>query len=345
MTGIIIIGAGRWGNHLIRNILEHPKAELRAVVECDRQRLQTVNERFNLDAAGVMLSQDWHNTQDLPAQGVIVATPATDHESTIREALNRGYHVLAEKPLTLESQTAIALWELAQTQQRRLNIDHTYLFHPCVERGAEVLRQGRLGKLRYGYAARTHLSPVRQDVDALWDLAIHDIAIFNHWLAEVPIQVQGTGKIWLQSQGHGRCQHLFPDGLADVAWARLVYPSGVETTIHLCWANPDKQRRLALVGDAGTLVFDELAANPLTLIQGQLTQDSAGTWQPSAVTPEALEVAPGEPLRRVCDRFLEGIETGQDCDRSSGAVGAQLVGILEGLSQSVREGGRLINLS
>lgn len=345
MTGIIIIGAGRWGNHLIRNILEHPKGKLLAVVDRDRHRLQAVNERFNLEAAGVMLSQDWHSTQELPAQGVIVATPAIDHETTIREALNRGYHVLAEKPLTLESKTAIALWELAQKQQRLLNIDHTYLFHPCVERGAEVLRDGRLGELHYGYAARTHLSPVRNDVDALWDLAIHDIAIFSHWLAESPVQVQGTGKIWLQSQGDAASQHLFPDGLADVAWARLVYPSGVETTIHLCWANPDKQRRLAVVGDTGTLVFDELAANPLTVIQGQLTQDEAGRWQPSAVTSEAVEVAPGEPLRRVCDRFLEGIETGQSCDRSSGAVGAQLVRVLEGLSQSSREGGRLINLS
>lgn len=345
MTGIIIIGAGRWGNHLIRNILEHPQGDLLAVVDRDRQRLQAVNQRFDLEAAGVMLSQDWHDSQDLPAQGVIVATPATDHETTIREALDRGYHVLAEKPLTLEYETAIALWELAQKQQRLLNIDHTYLFHPCVEQGAEVLRQGRLGKLRYGYAARTHLSPVRDDVDALWDLAIHDIAIFNHWLGEFPVMVQGTGKIWLQSQGNRASQHLFPDGLADVAWARLVYPSGVETTIHLCWANPDKQRRLAVVGDAGTLVFDELAVNPLTFIQGQLTQDDAGRWQPSAVTPDAIEVAPGEPLRRVCDRFLEGIATGQDCDRSSGWVGAQLVRVLQGLSQSCREGGRLINLS
>ena len=345
MTGIIIIGAGRWGNHLIRNILEHPQGDLLAVVDRDRQRLQAVNQRFNLEAAGVMLSQDWHNSQDLPAQGVIVATPATDHETTIREALERGYHVLAEKPLTLEYETAIALWELAQKQQRLLNIDHTYLFHPCVEQGAELLRQRRLGELRYGYAARTHLSPVRDDVDALWDLAIHDIAIFNHWLGEFPVMVQGTGKIWLQSQGNRASQHLFPDGLADVAWARLVYPSGVETTIHLCWANPDKQRRLAVVGDAGTLVFDELAVNPLTFIQGQLTQDNAGRWQPSAVTPEAIEVTPGEPLRRVCDRFLEGIATGQNCDRSSGWVGAQLVRVLQGLSQSCREGGRLINLS
>ncbi|WP_159788539.1 Gfo/Idh/MocA family protein [Sodalinema gerasimenkoae] len=345
MTGIIIIGAGRWGNHLIRNILEHPKGDLLAVVDRDRQRLEAVNQRFNLKAAGVRLSEDWHDTQDLPAQGIIVATPATDHESTIREALERGYHVLAEKPLTLESDTAIALWELAQKQQRLLNIDHTYLFNPDVERGAEVLRQGRLGELRYGYAARTHLSPVRYDVDALWDLAIHDIAIFNHWLGEFPVQVQGTGKIWLQFQGDGASRHLFPDGLADLAWARLVYPSGVETTIHLCWANPDKQRRLAVVGSAGTLVFDELAATPLTLIQGQLTQDETGIWQPSAVTPEAIEVAPGEPLRRVCDRFLEGIETGQSCDRSSGWVGAQLVRVLESLSQSCREGGRLINLS
>jgi predicted dehydrogenase len=343
MTGIVVIGAGRWGTHLIRNVLEHPDAKLVAVVDRDPDRLAAIADRFSLDGR-VVLTTGWTSARQLPAGAVIVATPASEHEATIADALERGYHVLAEKPLTLTAETATTLCELAQKHQRILNVDHTYLFHPCVERGAEVVKAGRLGDLRYGYAARTHLGPVRRDVDALWDLAIHDIAIFNTWLGEFPTQVRATGQIWLHAEAESAPRDLFPDGLADLAWAHLTYPSGFQAQIHLCWCNPHKQRRLAVVGSEGTLVFDELDEMPLSLYEGRLDRAEDGYWNPTSVNRAAIDVAPGEPLRRVCDRFLESIQSGQPCDRSSGWVGAKLVKVLRGLSESSRQGGTTVNL-
>jgi predicted dehydrogenase len=169
--------------------------------------------------------------------------------------------VLAEKPLTLKLSESQALCDLAQQQQRQLVIDHTYLFHPVVETGQQVIAKGKLGDLRYGYAARTHLEPVRPDVDALWDLAIHDIAIFNTWLGQTPIQVQATGTVWLQPDREfetDRIQDLTPisnSGLSDIVMATLTYPNGFRAFLHLCWLNPDKQRRLGVVGSEGTLIF------------------------------------------------------------------------------------------
>ncbi len=110
----------------------------------------------------------------------------------IKDALKQGYHVLAEKPLTLNPAECQELCQLAEQQHSILMVDHTYLFHPAVEQGQAVVQAGKLGDLRYGYATRTHLGPVRQDVDALWDLAIHDIAIFNNWLGQIPVKVQAT---------------------------------------------------------------------------------------------------------------------------------------------------------
>jgi predicted dehydrogenase len=93
---------------------------------------------------------------------------------------------------------------------------------------------------------------VRQDVDALWDLAIHDISIFNHWLGQYPDKVQAQGKVWLQP--HLKTS-LSPDGLGDMVWVTLYYPNGFQAKIHLCWCNPDKQRRLCVVGSQGTLIL------------------------------------------------------------------------------------------
>lgn len=335
---IAILGAGRWGTHLVRNFLEHPQAEVVAIVDPNPERLAALQQRHALDPG--IFSTDWAAVLERPeVEAVAIATPAVTHYPLIETALKSGCHVLAEKPLTLDPQEARQLCQLAEQQQRHLLVDHTYLFHPAVARGREVVQSGDLGELRYGYAARTHLGPVRQDVDALWDLAIHDIVIFNHWLQAEPIRVEATGQVWLQ-------QHplpLNPQGLVDLVWVKLTYPSGFQAAIHLCWLNPDKQRRLCVAGSQGTLIFDELRAEaPLSIQYGQFDPQPLAEGQsrfvPMAERREVLTLEAGEPLRRVCDRFLHCITTQTAPSLSSGWVGAKLVNILAALTQSLNQG-------
>lgn len=330
----------------MRNFLEHPQARVVAVVDPHPERLAFCRERFNFDA-GVVLASNWETVRQLPdIDAVALATPASTHYTLIADALSQGYHVLAEKPLTLNPAQALELCNLAEQQGRQLMVDHTYLFHPVVERGKDVVKSGRLGELRYGYATRTNLGPVRTDVDVLWDLAIHDIAIFNHWLGQTPIKVQATGSVFLNHNNNGLIQPspyiLHP--LKDLVWVTLTYPSGFQAFIHLCWLNPDKQRRLGVVGSQGTLVFDEmLAETPLVLQHGSLEQSDYG-FTPVAQSREVLEVELKEPLRLVCDRFLRDICQNTPSSVSSAWVGAELVQILSCLDRSLQKGGEAIEL-
>ncbi len=341
--GVAIFGVGRWGVHWLRNFLQHPRARVVAVVDPMGDRLSSLRSRFELDPETVLTS-DWQAAMQLPdVKAVVVATPATTHYPLIRMALEQGHHVLAEKPLTLDVQEAIELCQLADQQQRQLVVDHTYLFHSAVRQGKVALENGRVGDLRYGYAARTHLGPVRQDVDALWDLAIHDLAIFNYWLGETPSQVMAQGSVWLQ--GDRQDPHWFPQGLSDLVWAKLLYPSGFQATIHLCWLNPDKQRRLCLVGSQGTLIFDEmLAETPLVLQQGYLKSeaesDALQPFMPMGPQQTVLPLEPTEPLWLVCDHFLDCIQTGKPSPISNGWVGSQLVKTLNALTASLNQNGK-----
>jgi len=344
-TKIAVLGVGRWGINLLRNFLEHPDALLVAVVDRNPERLAVCQEQFNLDA-GVVLATDWDAiNRSSEIEAVAIATPASTHYSLIADALRQGYHVLAEKPLTLDAAECLELCHLAEQQQRQLIVDHTYLFHPAIERGKEVVQSGRLGELRYGYATRTHLGPVRQDVDALWDLAIHDLTIFNTWLGHLPMKVQATGHTWLQ-RGNGEESLLSPPkGLADFVQVTLTYPTGFQALIHLCWLNPDKQRRLGVVGARGTLIFDEMhSLTPLILHHGHL-EDNGDRFIPRNQHCEVLDIEATEPLRLVCDRFLRTIRASQPSPASSGWIGAQLVQILSCLSQSLQQGGKPVVVS
>ena len=271
---------------------------------------------------------------------MVVATPASTHYSLIADALELGYHVLAEKPLTLNPSKCLKLTQLAEQKQRLLLVDHNYLFHPVVERGQKVVDSGKLGQLRYGYASRTHLGPVRQDVDVLWDLAIHDLAIFNHWLGQIPIQVQARGNVWLQPENKVKTSQ----DLADLVWITLIYPDGFQAYIHLCWLNPDKQRRLCVVGTQGSLIFDEMSKNtPLIFQHGSLEQQGE-LFIPINQSCEVMPVESAEPLRIVCDSFLANINSQTISSASSGWVATELVQTLSCLSESLKQGGNFISV-
>lgn len=351
-----VVGVGRWGVHWLRNILEHPQTQLAAVVEPNPERLATVKKQYYLDE-NILLTTQWQLLKEVEdLQAVIIATPATTHYKLIGDALRWGYHVLAEKPLTLDPKECEELCRLAQISQRLLMVDHTYLFHPAVESGKNFVSSGKLGDLRYGYATRTHLGPVRQDVDALWDLAIHDIAIFNHWLGHSPVQVQATGSVWLQT-GNIQTTNIKTtstspsptqssplktqnQGLSDLVWLKLTYPDNFQAHIHLCWLNPDKQRRLSIVGSRGNLIFDEMSPDaPLSFLGGNFELKD-GQFIPVNQTREILEIEAAEPLRRVCDRFINCIGQNTPVTVSSGLVGTELVQILAALTTSLHQGGK-----
>jgi predicted dehydrogenase len=366
--GIAVFGAGRWGVNLIRNFLEHPNSQVLAVVDPNRDSLVAVQKQFNLDAS-VILATDWSQVQALPGlDAVAIATPASTHYTLATTALQQGYHVLVEKPLALNLSEAIELCQLAEKQQRQLFVDHTYLFHPAVDRGQTIIQQHQLGKLRYGYAQRTHFEPVRHDVDALWDLAVHDIAIFNTWLEQTPIQVRATGTVFPKSEVRSQKSEVRSqksevrnqaEGLADLVWVTLTYPDGFQAFIHLCWLNPDKQRRLTVVGSLGTLIFDEMSPEtPLILHRSSSNRggeednsfESAipyGIASPRVPQPttsiksrEILSLEQVEPLRRVCDRFLNCVQTNTPCPTSSGSASVELIRILSALSKSLELGGQ-----
>ncbi|MEG3859617.1 Gfo/Idh/MocA family protein [Microcoleus sp. herbarium12] len=358
--GIAVLGAGRWGVNLIRNFLEHPNSQVLAVVDQNFDSLVAVQKQFNLHPS-VILATDWSQVQELAGlDAVAIATPASTHYTLAAAALEQGYHVLVEKPLALLLSEAIELCQLAQKQQRQLFVDHTYLFHPAVDRGQRIIQQHQLGNLRYGYAQRTHFEPVRHDVDALWDLAVHDIAIFNTWLEQTPIQVRATGTVFPKLEGISQREAGInqQEKLADLVWVTLTYPDGFQAFIHLCWLNPDKQRRLTVVGSLGTLIFDEmLPETPLILQRGGSNRggeednsfESAipcGIASPRVPPPtnlihrQVLNLEQVEPLRRVCDRFLNCVQTNTPCPTSSGSASVELIRILSALSKSLELDGQ-----
>ncbi|MEM6435807.1 MAG: gfo/Idh/MocA family oxidoreductase, partial [Cyanobacteria bacterium P01_D01_bin.115] len=117
-----------------------------------------------------------------------------------------------------------------------------------------------------------------------------------------------------------------------------------EATIHVSWANPDKQRRLGVVGDRGTLVFDEMQPTEPLVLQRGAFEPQGLYFVPTNLEREVVAVPPGEPLKAVCQHFIQCVADNQNSEISSGQIGTDLVSALVALSQSLNQDGQRVKL-
>lgn len=328
--GVAVIGCGYWGMNYVRIFNELTESRVVAVCEQSPDRLKEVARRF----PNVYLTTQVDDVISQPdVQGVVVCTEATSHFNVTRRLLLAGKHVLVEKPLTTTSTHAEKLIELAESHSATLMVGHTFIFNAGVRKVKEYVQQ-ETGRVYYLYARRTNLGPIRRDVNALWDLAPHDIAIFNYLLDSTPEWVSAIGGKVL-----GNCRD-------DVGFVSLGYPDNVLGHVHVSWADPDKAREVVVVKSDRRIVFNDLNGPE------QVRVFEKGV---SAVDEEPLNygefrfqirdgdiisprIEPVEPLKNQCRHFLECIRTGKR-PTSNGIHGRDVVRVLEAINRSIERKG------
>ena len=187
---VAVIGCGGWGPNQVRIFSTLPGSKVVAVADLDVDRLRRMAEMW----PGIALERDWHRLLTMDTiDAVVVATPTSTHGQIVREALEAGKHVLCEKPLCILSDEARALAALAVQSRRVLMVGHVFLFNAGIVKLRELVVSGELGEVRYLSAVRTNLGPFRSDVNVAYDLAAHDISIFNWILGAPPAHVSASG--------------------------------------------------------------------------------------------------------------------------------------------------------
>ena len=217
-------------------------------------------------------------------------------------------------------------------------VGHLLLYHSAVDRLKELVTGGDLGDPLYLHTQRTNLGVVRQDENAWWSLAPHDISLANHLFDAEPDFVAAQGAVFLQ------------EGIEDVVFATLHYPGGRLAHCHVSWLDPYKQRRLTVVGSKKMAVFDDAAADQ------KLQLFDKGVEPPPATLSyaEGVRIRTGdivvpalrlqEPLRRECTSFIEAVRD-RRAPLASARSGLGVVRALEAGSRSLREGGRQVSLA
>ena len=338
MVRIGIIGCGHWGPNHIR-VFDQLKASCSFMcADLDQSRLASIKEMF----PDIQTTDDYREIlSNADIDAVCIAAPTNMHYVLSKEALKAGKHVLCEKPLSLEAQECDELAALARAQGKVLLVGHIFVFNRGIRKLKELIDSGELGQVYYAHAIRTNLGPFRYDVNALWDLAPHDISIFNYLFESCPQNVSARG------------QRYLGDRLEDVAFATMEYPGKIIANVHVSWLDPKKIRQITIVGDQKMAVWDDLdQLGPIKIYDKHVERtatyyESYGEFQ--LLSREGSITIPnigfGEPLKTQDQFFLDCIAGRETPDRADAVKGADVVRVLTAIQRSMDQQGNLVEVS
>jgi predicted dehydrogenase len=333
--GLAVVGTGYWGPNLVRNAAGAAGASLRVICDLDEARLARIGTpypavRRTRDVKEVLAADD--------VQGVILSTPAATHHALAREAMEAGKDVLVEKPLGVTVEECRDLCEVAESTGRVLMTGHTFIYNAAVKMIKELADSGELGDILYIYSSRVNLGRIRQDVNALWNVAPHDISIVNHVLGAVPTRVSATGRSFLQP------------GIEDVVFAVFEYPGGTVAHVHSSWLDPSKVRKTTFVGSKKMIVYDDIESEGKIKIYDKGVRRTGpdteyGEFQLRLHSGDIHipKITFTEPLAEECAHFVECVRT-RGRPRTDGRDGLAVVAALEAAQQSLRDGGRPVEI-
>ncbi|MEA2331062.1 MAG: hypothetical protein QOH58_1200 [Thermoleophilaceae bacterium] len=327
MIRVGVVGLGYWGPNLARNFDRLPDAELAWLCDASEERLAKHGAAF--PAARTATSLDDLLADDT-LDAVALATPVHTHAALARRVLEAGKHCFVEKPLSQSVEEAEQVVAAARAQERVLMVGHLLEYHPGLEALKRLVDDGELGDVRYIYSNRLNLGVLRPDENALWSLGAHDVSVILRLAGEEPYECRAVGESYMQ------------EGIEDVVFCFLRFPSGLAAHLHLSWLDPHKERRFTVVGSKKMATFDDMELErKLTVYDKGFDENwsSYGEYIARSGDTFSPRVPNDEPLRLECAHFVESVRERTE-PRSGGEAGLRVVRVLEALQQSLRESSR-----
>ena len=303
------IGCGYWGPNLLRNFSALPACSVKYVVDSSPERRRFVESNFPRTSAVDAVDAVLHDPE---VDAIIVATPAGSHFSLAGKALCAGKHVFVEKPLATRVSEVDELARLAHTRRLVVMAGHTFVYNSAVRYVKQLMDGGDLGDVRYIYSQRLNLGRIRNDIDALWNFAPHDVSIIQYWLDDVePVEVRRQGMAYMQ------------EGIDDVVFLNLKYPGKIIANVHVSWLDPQKVRKMIVVGSRKMVVYDDVADAKIAIYDKGIDRKAVLGENMDFDNPQRAqfnyrsgdivlpEIKFREPLRVEAEHFLECIRTAQ----------------------------------
>ncbi|KEO58756.1 Gfo/Idh/MocA family protein [Thioclava indica] len=265
MINVGVAGYGYWGPNLARAVSESGCARVEMIADRD----STARGRAAQRHPAARLSDDiLEMIADPKVDAVMIATPVASHFSLAMAAIQAGKHVLVEKPMADTPQRAAQLVEAAARKGVILMVDHTFIYTGAVQKISELMHSGELGKMYYYDSTRVNLGIFQRDVDVIWDLAVHDIAILDHLLGASPIAVSASAAACIKGSP------------ANMAHLSIYYDDGVMAYLNVNWLAPVKIRQTVIGGSQRMVIYDDMQTSEKVKVYDRGAAPGSDPYEP-----------------------------------------------------------------
>jgi predicted dehydrogenase len=267
-----------------------------------------VEEKYNVKTTRHI--EDLLNDSELNA--VSVCTQNQTHYEIAKKFIEKGKHVLLEKPMTLNSREAFELVELAEKHGVVLSVGHIFRYNNGLRKLKEMVSSNKLGQIYLARLVWTNLNPPFEDNrDIYFDLGPHSLDIIYFVLGKLPTEISCTGK-------------PFRENAMQDETAFITCKAG-KTLINmdLSWITPEKKRTVYLVGSKNSSLIDCMTQQ-ITLINN------------SDMSEKKIYVQPSNPLLEELHDFVESVKQKRKTV-SEGRIGAEIVKLIELCHKSAKE--------
>ena len=297
---VAVIGTGRWGKNILKTLGALPGCEV-----------------------AYQATREWQGLlQKKDIDGVVIATPPATHAEIALTFIERMIPVFIEKPLTAGLEDAQKIADAAQSSGSIVFVGHIHLYNPAYQAAKEQSKQ--IGPVRLLLGEGYNFGPYREDYSALWDYGSHDLSMMLDLMVEMPESVAAFGTAILRPG----------TALWDTAQMQINFKNGAVGYILSSSVLPQKRRHLSVVGESGSVVYDDTLAEKKVML-----------YKKTDVAPEISypTYATGSPLTLELQVFLDAITSGIQ-PKTDAASGLAVVTVLDAAERSIKKGGTIIKI-
>ena len=330
MIRVGVIGYGYWGPNLVRNFFDASDTCVTTVCDMNEARLESVRKRYPGVSTTTSIDEILCSRS---VDAIAIATPVSTHFELGMRALRCGKHVLIEKPMATSSEECLYLIEEAERRNLVLMVDHTFVYTGAVRKLKQLVDAGQLGRIYYYDSVRVNLGLFQHDVDVIWDLAVHDMAIMDFVLNVQCHTISASGMSHVKG------------GPENIGYITAIFEGDLIAHINVNWLSPVKVRRTLIGGSRQMIVYDDMEASEKVKVydKGITVTDRADSLYKMRIAyrtgdMHAPQLDVTEALRLEAQHFAECISL-RTRPVTDGYAGLRVVSMLEAATESMRRSG------
>ncbi|MHA1293070.1 MAG: Gfo/Idh/MocA family protein [Promethearchaeota archaeon] len=329
MIGIAIVGAGYWGKNHVRNyksLLVEGKIDYLKICDTNENRAKEIAESYGLDYC--TNNEDILNDERITA--VVIVTPSATHYDLAKLFLENKKDVFVEKPLTLNSNQANELVNIAKNQNKILMVGHLFRYHPAIKDIKKRIDFGEFGKINMILTYRFALGIPRKDMGVIYALAIHELDLSCYLLNQsFPKSILADSARYHQ------------EVVEEMTNIIMEFPNGIKSYMMESWNIPvyGKKRELIIIGSEKSAIIDYLTPNEYKIFDTKIKKhiisgEPTLKIEDNEVSKIILKYK--EPLKEEVLHFVDCIKNRKIPD-TDGIVGYKAIQMCEAVLKSIQE--------